>query len=201
MVFGLCLGFSGAFLITLVQAPSASCVTSPLWGFSARFLDLSTLATGDQFPVFRHRLPWLSHLSALLPGSGSSPEGSPRLCCSTFTFFGTVSSLRWPWGPECTAESPCYFSIRAPSVSLTRAVVGAALHGLAWPWLRFLPGRPHTLWSTHTAVLPGSRMSWSLPSGRLPFLLSRTRFSFSHMAGLLLIQVQLQGAFTDSPFE
>ena len=39
------------------------------------------------------------------------------------------------------------------------------------------------------------------PLRALLFLLSRARCSFSHIVGLLLSQVQLQGAFTDSPFE
>lgn len=160
MLFGLRFEFSGEFKITLAQVPS-DCSVAKLRGlFSVLLLDLSlTLATADHFPLLQTPFPlgfptfllFFQALAALLKAVCPRPsallillslEQSP--CCGLD-------------GLEYTAESQYYFSIPTLSVSprlspwLKRPPVG-------WPWPTCLPGPPHTLWSSHTAVLSGPQM-------------------------------------------
>lgn len=106
--------------------------------------------------------PWLSHLSALLPGSGSSPEGSPKLSVLLLLSLEQSPPCCGLDDLECTAESQYYFSIWTLSVSprlapwLTRPSTGC-------PWLMFLLGRPHTL------IQPHSSSSWVLDVVSSPF--------------------------------
>lgn len=92
--------------------------------------------------------PWLSHISALLPGSGPSPEVSFRLSVLLLLSLEQSPPCCGLDDLECTVESQYYFSIWTLSVS-PRLVPWLTWPSMGWPWLMFLLGRPHTLIQPH----------------------------------------------------